>query len=352
VSAVASLLSLSWVLASYHKLLRDSRDDQKSMSYRGALVHILWRFFTISSRALSFALFASVFHIYFGIFVVLHWCAMAFWVIHGGTDFCMSKWEEVLFNMVVGVVYVFCWFNVKEGRTRFRMVIYYSLVLVENTILTALWYTYRDPVTTDSYAASALCGVFLCFASGVACMVLYYGVLHPMGPRLRVLASSCCAELLWGLPLPPEAEPMAPTPGPRGSQATPTRGMASGDYSEPEEAATDTCLPVFQVRSTEPTDAAGRPIPPEGPLIKIDMPRKRYPAWDAHFVDRRLRRTINILQYISPNAVGIRYRDGPLLYELLQCAVPLVLYSHALSGSPLPLVLFSSEFLFSCALKL
>ncbi|XP_030628342.1 XK-related protein 6b [Chanos chanos] len=318
VSAAASLLSLSWVLASYHKLLRDSRDDQKSMSYRGALVQLLWRLFTISSRALSFALFASVFHIYFGIFVVLHWCAMAFWVIHGGTDFCMSKWEEVLFNMVVGVVYIFCWFNVKEGRTRYRMVAYYTLVLTENAVLTALWYAYRDPATTDSYAVLALCGVFLSFASGVACMILYYGVLHPMGPRLRVLASSCCAELLWGLPLPPEAEPMAPTPGPRGSQATPTRGMASGDYGEPEEAATDTCLPVFQVRSTVPTDAAGRPIRPEGPLIKIDMPRKRYPAWDAHFVDRRLRRTINVLQYISPNAVGIRYRDGPLLYELLQ----------------------------------
>ncbi|CAB1342510.1 unnamed protein product [Coregonus sp. 'balchen'] len=109
---------------------------------------------------------------------------------------------------------------------------------------------------------------------------------------------------------------MAPTPGPRGSQATPTRAFA-GDYNGQDEEATDTCLPVFQVRSTEPVDAAGRPTRPEGPLIKIDMPRKRYPAWDAHFVDRRLRRTINVLQYISPNAVGIRYRDGPLLYELL-----------------------------------
>nr|XP_046155419.1 XK-related protein 6b [Oncorhynchus gorbuscha] len=314
-SVLASLLSLSWVLASYHKLLRDSRDDKKSLSYRGALVHLFWRLFTISSRVLSFALFASVFHLYFGIFVVLHWCAMAFWVIHGGTDFCMSKWEEVLFNMVVGVVYVFCWFNVREGRTRYRMVTYYTVVLLENAVLTALWYAYRDPATTDAYAGSALCSVFLCYASGVACMVLYYGVLHPMGPGLRVLASSCCAELLWGLPLPPEAEPMAPTPGPRGSQATPTRAMA-GDYEGEYEAAT--CLPVFQVRSTEPVDAAGRPIRPEGPLIKIDMPRKRYPAWDAHFVDRRLRRTINVLQYISPNAVGIRYRDGPLLYELLQ----------------------------------
>lgn len=76
------------------------------MSYRGALLHLFWRLFTISSRVLALALFASLFHIYFGIFVVLHWCAMAFWVVHGGTDFCMSKWEEVLFNMVVGIVYI------------------------------------------------------------------------------------------------------------------------------------------------------------------------------------------------------------------------------------------------------
>ncbi|KAJ8387814.1 hypothetical protein AAFF_G00149630 [Aldrovandia affinis] len=316
-SSMASLLSLAWVLASYHKLLRDSRDDKKSMSYRGALIHIFWRLFTISSRVLSFALFASIFHLYFGIFVVVHWCAMAFWVVHGGTDFCMSKWEEVLFNMVVGIVYIFCWFNVKEGRTRWRMVAYYSVVLAENTALTCLWYAYRDPATTDSYAVSVLCGVYLSFASGVLFMFLYYGVLHPMGPRVRVLASSCCAELLWGLPLPPEAEPMASTPGPRGSQATPTRGSV-GDATE-EDLAADTCLPVFQVRSTTPTTPrAHRSHRPEGPLIKIDIPRKHYPAWDAHFVDRRLRRTINILQYITPSAVGIRYRDGPLLYELLQ----------------------------------
>ncbi|XP_028842861.1 XK-related protein 6 [Denticeps clupeoides] len=310
VSLVASLLSLSWVLASYHKLLRDSRDDKKSMSYRGALIHIFWRLFTISSRVLSFALFASIFHIYFGIFVVIHWCAMAFWIVHGGTDFCMSKWEEVLFNMVVGIVYIFCWFNVKEGRSRYRMVAYYIVVLAENTALTCLWYAYRDPATTDSYAVPVMCGVYMSFASGVVFMGIYYGVLHPMGPRVQILTSSCCADLLWGLPLPPEAEPMAPT-----SHHTPSRASV-GDQGLQDDAA-ESCLPVFQVRSTEPTTPLGR-YRSEGPLIKIDMPRKRYPAWDAHFVDRRLRRTINILQFITPAAVGIRYRDGPLLYELLQ----------------------------------
>ncbi|XP_062938985.1 XK-related protein 6 [Cynocephalus volans] len=315
VSSVTSLLSLAWVLASYHKLLRDSRDDKKSMSYRGALVHLFWRLFTISSRVISFALFASIFQLYFGIFVVVHWCAMAFWIIHGGTDFCMSKWEEILFNMVVGIVYIFCWFNVKEGRTRYRMFAYYTIVLTENAALTFLWYFYRDPETTDSYAVPALCCVFISFVAGIALMLLYYGVLHPMGPRAKILASSCCAELLWGIPLPPDVEPMAPpTPGYRGTQVTPTRAVTE----QQEDLTADTCLPVFQVRPMEPSIPPGRPYYPEGPLIKIDMPRKRYPAWDAHFVDRRLRRTINILQYVTPTAVGIRYRDGPLLYELLQ----------------------------------
>lgn len=162
-------------------------------------------------------------------------------------------------------------------------------------------YAYRDPVLTDSYAVPALCGVYLTFAGGVLVMLLYYGFLHPATAHLQPSpASSCCAQLLWGLPLPPSAPPTAPP--------TP----AHMTKSQTEEDVAETCLPVFQVRSAPPTSK------PEGPLIKIDMPRKRYPAWDAHYVDRRLRRTINILQYITPAAVGIRYRDGPLLYELLQ----------------------------------
>uniref|UniRef100_A0A8C2NM28 XK-related protein n=1 Tax=Capra hircus TaxID=9925 RepID=A0A8C2NM28_CAPHI len=306
-----------WIRACPHDLMLNS----KSMSYRGALVHLFWRLFTISSRVISFALFASIFQLYFGIFVVVHWCAMAFWIIHGGTDFCMSKWEEILFNMVVGIVYIFwivyifCWFNVKEGRTRYRMFAYYTIVLTENAALTFLWYFYRNPETTDSFAVPALCCVFISFVAGIALMLLYYGVLHPMGPRAKIFASSCCAELLWGIPLPPDVEPMAPqTPGYRGAQVTPTRAVTE----QQEDLTADTCLPVFQVRPMGPATPTGRPYLPEGPLIKIDMPRKRYPAWDAHFVDRRLRRTINILQYVTPTAVGIRYRDGPLLYELLQ----------------------------------
>lgn len=320
VSSVASLMSLAWVLASYHKLLRDSRDDKKSMSYRGALVHIFWRLFTISSRVLSFALFASIFHIYFGIFVVVHWCAMAFWVVHGGTDFCMSKWEEVLFNMVVGIVYIFCWFNVKEGRARFRLGVYYCVTLVENTALTAAWYLHRGPHSSDFYALLIVCVVLCSYALGTFFMLVYYCLLHPDGPMLGP-QWSCVEEGMGvmglsggefgpgGTPIPQQDVVTSP---PRTLQRT-TRGDRGGEGGmEPGVAGDrDSCLPVFQVRPPSAPPSAPSPRTPrlEGPVIRIDLPRKTYPAWDAHFIDRRLRKTILVLENTSPVTPRIQYRS-------------------------------------------
>lgn len=117
-TAAASLVSLAWALASYQKALRESRDDKKPISYLAVTIQFCWHFFTIAARVITFALFASVFQLYFGIFIVLHWSIMTFWIVHCETDFCISKWEEIVFDMVVGIIYIFSWFNVKEGRTR------------------------------------------------------------------------------------------------------------------------------------------------------------------------------------------------------------------------------------------
>lgn len=73
-SASASLVSLAWMIASYQKVLRDSRDDKLPMTYKAMIAQMLWHFFTIGARTVAFALFASVFQLYFGIFIVSHWC--------------------------------------------------------------------------------------------------------------------------------------------------------------------------------------------------------------------------------------------------------------------------------------
>eukprot|EP00066_Takifugu_rubripes_P011767 XP_011601033.1 PREDICTED: XK-related protein 7 isoform X1 [Takifugu rubripes] len=301
-SASASLISLAWMIASYQKVLRDSRDDKLPMTYKAVVVQILWHLFTIGARTLAFALFASVFQLYFGIFIVAHWCIMTFWIIQGETDFCMSKWEEIIYNMMVGVVYIFCWFSVREGRTRCRMLIYSLTVFVENVALTTIWYLYRGSRTSESYAVIMVCVVASSYALGTFFMFVYYCLLHPDGPVSG-----------WGYIVEKEV-PVESLGSPASSHppdvvSSPPRTLQRTKGSEREQGA-GIDGDVFQVRPPRGAHApVNHPTPrTEGPVIRIDLPRKKYPAWDAHFIDRRLRKTILVLESAAPVTPRIQYR--------------------------------------------
>lgn len=310
-STSASLVSLAWTLASYQKVLRDSRDDKRPLSYKGAVAQVLWHLFTIAARSLAFALFASVYRLYFGIFIVAHWCIMTFWVIQGETDFCMSKWEEIIYNMVVGIIYIFCWFNVKEGRSRRRMTLYYCIVLLENAALTGFWYFSRS--LADFRSLILVCVVASSFALGIFFMCIYYCLLHPNGPMLGPQAPGCIFPEAPG-PCGPPTEPI--TSPPRSLPRT-TGAERDGISLGGERAGTPT-PPVFQVRPGLPPTPVTRTLRTEGPVIRIDLPRKKYPAWDAHFIDRRLRKTILALEYSSPATPRVQYRSVGTSQELLE----------------------------------
>ncbi|XP_068610345.1 XK-related protein 7-like [Brachionichthys hirsutus] len=302
-SASASLMSLAWMIASYQKVLRDSRDDKLPMSYKAVVVQILWHLFTIGARALAFALFASVFQLYFGIFIVAHWCIMTFWIIQGETDFCMSKWEEIVYNMMVGIIYVFCWFSVREGRTRCRMLIYSLTVFAENVALTAAWYLYRGARVSDFYAVALVCVVASSYALGTFLMFVYYCLLHPDGPVSG-----------WGYIVEKEA-PVESTASPASSLppdvvSSPPRTLQRTKGSDREQQGAGVDGDVFQVRPPRGAQAPVSDLPPrtEGPVIRVDLPRKKYPAWDAHFIDRRLRKTILVLEHAAPVTPRIQYR--------------------------------------------
>ncbi|KAM4551271.1 XK-related protein 4 [Odontesthes bonariensis] len=311
-TAAASLVSLAWALASYQKALRESRDDKKPISYLAVIIQFCWHFFTIAARVITFALFASVFQLYFGIFIVLHWCIMTFWIVHCETDFCISKWEEIVFDMVVGIIYIFSWFNVKEGRTRCRLFIYYLVILLENSALSALWYLYRTPHTTDAFAVPALCVIFSSFLTGVVFMLMYYAFFHPNGPRFGRSPSG------QGLDLDPTAQFSAlPSEGAtnslrsnRGNTATLERDM--GKYSE-----RDGCMPVFQVRPTVPSTPSSRAPRLEETVIKIDLCRNRYPAWERHVLDRSIRKAILAIDG-SVTPPRLQYKDDALVQERLE----------------------------------
>ncbi|XP_038622451.1 XK-related protein 4 [Tachyglossus aculeatus] len=308
-TAAASLVSLAWALASYQKALRDSRDDKKPISYMAVIIQFCWHFFTIAARVITFALFASVFQLYFGIFIVLHWCIMTFWIVHCETEFCITKWEEIVFDMVVGIIYIFSWFNVKEGRTRCRLFIYYFVILLENSALSALWYLYKAPQIADAFAIPALCVVFSSFLTGIVFMLMYYAFFHPNGPRFGQSPSCACEDPATAFTLPPEV-------------ATSTLRSISNNRSVASDrdqkfVERDGCTPVFQVRPTAPSTPSSRPPRIEESVIKIDLFRNRYPAWERHILDRSLRKAILAFE-CSPAPPRLQYKDDALIQERLE----------------------------------
>ena len=112
---------------------------------------------------------------------------MTAWVVWQKTDFCTNIWEERLYNAVVGIIYCFCFFNLKEGRSRYRMTVFYSLTFIENLTFVGAYYWSAHHVPGVPVSWFSLVSMVIVVggtAVGLSSMVLYYRFFHPAGPIL------------------------------------------------------------------------------------------------------------------------------------------------------------------------
>lgn len=180
ISAIASLLSLGWGIAAYGKAMRLYRSEKQHLSWTGAILQTLWRFGTMTSRVSAMVLFAVACGPWIFLVLVMHWIAMTVWVVLQETDFCPAVWEERVYNAVVGVIYTFCFFNIKEGPSRHRVVAFYGLIFIQNF---AFLLAYSHAAAWDSEHVVPASGIIVgSFSVGMCCMALYYRFFHPSGP--------------------------------------------------------------------------------------------------------------------------------------------------------------------------
>lgn len=109
------------------------------MSYWSIAVMFLWEFFSISARMLTLALFTSAFVHQVGFVCLAHWACMTLWIITLNTNFCNTRCEELGFNAVLGVIFIFCYFNPIDNVTRYRYLAFYLFMFFENSVLMILW---------------------------------------------------------------------------------------------------------------------------------------------------------------------------------------------------------------------
>lgn len=174
-SVFISLVSISWAITAYFRALRFSLPYKKNMGWISTTFHYLWHFFDISARVLALSLFASVLPEYLALVCSLHWFIMAVWIITLKTQFCTNRYEEILYNAVVGVIFIFCYFNPIDTPTRRRYIFYYFVIFMENTILLLMWYYYGNFHFRIIVLSVHYCSFFI----GITFMVIYYLYFHP-----------------------------------------------------------------------------------------------------------------------------------------------------------------------------
>ena len=192
IAAGSSLVSLAWAIVAYTKALRDFIGNEASLSWVGFFLQIMWRMCMVASRVVALVLFASHYTNWLFLVVAIHWFIMTVWLIFQRTRFCVDEYgnphyfREYLFDLVIGFVYIFCFFNLKEGFTRVRVIPYYAIMLTENTLFIVMWYPFRTLYGDIEYAALGV--VWAGFVLGLLCMTSYYRFYHPSLPVKGICA--------------------------------------------------------------------------------------------------------------------------------------------------------------------
>ncbi|CAH2245666.1 XK-related 5 [Pelobates cultripes] len=181
-SALASLLSLSWALVSYSRFLCLVKPGHLSMPWASLLCHLLWRMGMVGTRVMALAVFSRVYQ--FWVFAVAgaHWLVMSFWLVAQQTDVISNPCRWRLFNVFMGAVYVFCFINIKDGRSRYRVSIYYAIMLVENCVLLLLATDFLQEALGSivKLTVTVMSGFFI----GCAALIVFYTLLHPKSTEI------------------------------------------------------------------------------------------------------------------------------------------------------------------------
>ncbi|XP_017577027.2 XK-related protein 8.3 [Pygocentrus nattereri] len=179
VSMIASTTSIAWMVVDYHRSLRSFLPDKSKQGWLSSAFYFLWNLLLIAPRVVTVALFTSVLPRYIAAHFLCLWLAFVLWAWLQDTNFMDTPAGEWLYRATIGLIWYFSWFNVAEGKTRGRSIIYHFFALTDIGVLLFSWWWLRDPETTQSYSLFILFLVPLSYVLGLLVKTLYYCSCHP-----------------------------------------------------------------------------------------------------------------------------------------------------------------------------
>ncbi|XP_030597473.1 XK-related protein 8-like [Archocentrus centrarchus] len=182
--AVGSASAIAFTMTTYHRSLRSFLPEKKKQKIASSAVYFSWNLLLISSRLAALALFASVLPCFIFTHFICSWLVLFFFAWRSKTDFMDGPGGEWLYRATVGLIWYFDWFNVVEGNTRNRTVLYHGYILTDISVLCGVWCwkMSTDPpefVIQPLYALITVVCVVGVYILGLLIKVIYYKCFHP-----------------------------------------------------------------------------------------------------------------------------------------------------------------------------
>uniref|UniRef100_A0A4W3GI30 XK-related protein n=1 Tax=Callorhinchus milii TaxID=7868 RepID=A0A4W3GI30_CALMI len=179
-SVIASCTSISWATLDYYVALRKSLPLKKKLVCGLPYVtYVLYKWLTLCSKILSMTLLATLHIIGIAAYVSVMWIIMITWVLKQNTKFTTSKCQEFIYRLVVSIIMIFTFFNIKGQNTRLSMGYYYVLRIVETFVIVLLCWLLKDPSFDKGYDLPVSIVIGVTLVMGIFCLILYYVFFQP-----------------------------------------------------------------------------------------------------------------------------------------------------------------------------
>ncbi|XP_034946523.1 uncharacterized protein [Chelonus insularis] len=208
VSAGLSLWSVCWAVASFSKGAARLRNlERLVLTWLGVLAQLAWRLGTVSARVGALVAYASLYGGQWLLVVLaLHWLSMLTWLLltpdglfHGGER--LSFGRKTFLASLLAFVYVFAYVNLHETNHRQKMIIFYTVMFLENSLLIGVWVAgvHGQEIQPHHFRPFVMVLIlFALFFGGLSFMGLYYRFFHvrrlryESGGRMNVNSSRQC----------------------------------------------------------------------------------------------------------------------------------------------------------------
>ncbi|EEC16460.1 conserved hypothetical protein [Ixodes scapularis] len=178
VSLLLSLFSVCWALASFSKNVRRRQLHRLVLTWLGVVCQLAWRLGTVSARVVALTLYAALYGPWVLAVLVLHWLAMLVWLaspprrLFGGE----VLWRRLAYCALLAYLHTLCYVNLRPEPGRARRAAFYVAMLLENSLLAAVWLAlHPGPHWGQSAALLTVWGGFFL---GLGFMLLYYRCCH------------------------------------------------------------------------------------------------------------------------------------------------------------------------------